>query len=97
MLFEPIGLPTPPVGALRIREPLIVLEAMERGEAAALVRASLVQEEFRSGRLVNSLGASMPLPRDYGYFVISLADSRKRDRIAALRDWLRGKNVCSLC
>jgi LysR family glycine cleavage system transcriptional activator len=91
LLFDVLGFPAPAACGLEIREPLMVLETVEQGEGAALVRASLVEEDLRSGRLVDPIGMPIALPRDYGYFVVWRADSRKRSRIQALRDWLRAE------
>jgi LysR family glycine cleavage system transcriptional activator len=65
LLFDPLGLPSPPPTGLLSDDSLLVLDAVARGLGAALVRSTLVEEDVRGGRLVRPLPDSIPLPINF--------------------------------
>jgi LysR family transcriptional regulator, glycine cleavage system transcriptional activator len=65
LLFDRFGLPTPPARGLVSNDSLLVIDAVLRGVGAALVRASMVEEDLRAGRLVRPIAHAVPLPVNF--------------------------------
>jgi LysR family transcriptional regulator, glycine cleavage system transcriptional activator len=65
LLFEPLGLATPPVSGLVSSDSILVVDAAVRGLGAALIRASMVEEDLRQGLLVRPIPDTVPLPVDF--------------------------------
>jgi LysR family glycine cleavage system transcriptional activator len=64
----------------------MLLEAAAQGVGVALARSGLIEQDLRTGRLVQPLEISVP--SELGFFAVWRADNRKIARIHALRDWL---------
>jgi LysR family glycine cleavage system transcriptional activator len=80
------GLEAPRAGDLRIEDSALMIEAAVQGLGAALARSSLVQQDLKDGRIVRA--APGEVAAGVGFYLVWRADSRKLDRIAALRAWL---------
>lgn len=80
------GLEEPTEKGLEFEDSLMLLESAAQGMGVALGRASLVQQDLASGRLVRLLPNAVV--SDYGFNICWRADNPKLKRIEALRDWL---------
>jgi LysR family glycine cleavage system transcriptional activator len=65
LLFEPLGLPTPPATGLMANGATLVRDAACRGMGAALARYSMVAEDLKAGRLVRPIRDSVALPVNF--------------------------------
>ncbi|HEX4736288.1 MAG TPA: LysR substrate-binding domain-containing protein [Allosphingosinicella sp.] len=67
LLFDRYGLrtPAPAPSALSSNDSILVLDAVARGLGAAMVRASMVEEELRAGRLVRPIRDTLKLPLNF--------------------------------
>jgi LysR family glycine cleavage system transcriptional activator len=79
-------LEAPPLMGMLFEDSVMLLEAAAQGIGLALARSGLIEQDLRTGRLVQpfEVGAASEL----GFWVVWRPDSRKLRRIAALRDWL---------
>ena len=79
-------LEAPPLKGMLFEDSVMLLEAAAQGIGLALARSGLIEQDLRTGRLVQpfDVGAASEL----GFWVVWRPDSRKLRRIAALRDWL---------
>lgn len=84
--FAAFGLEEPKDEGLEFEDSLMLLESAAQGLGIALGRASLVQQDLASGRLVRLLPNAVI--SDYGFNICWRADNPKLRRIEALRDWL---------
>jgi LysR family glycine cleavage system transcriptional activator len=82
----PPGPELPGSGDLRIEDSTLMIEAAAQGLGAALARSSLIGQDLKHGRLVRA--APGEVGAGVGFYLVWRADSRKLDRIAALRAWL---------
>jgi LysR family glycine cleavage system transcriptional activator len=84
--FRSLGLPPPPERGMMFDDSAFMLEAAVQGLGVALARSSLVGGDLDSGKLVRPFPDE--IESDWGYFFVWRADSRKLERILALRNWL---------
>jgi len=71
---------------VRVSQANLVIEAAARGLGVALVRRSLAEEEFVTGRLVPAWPRAAPTA--YSYYFLCRRDALSNPRIFAFRDWL---------
>jgi LysR family glycine cleavage system transcriptional activator len=84
--FDAFGLPPPPRQGMLFDDSVMLLEAAAQGLGVALARSGLIEGDLALGRLVKPVESEVA--SDLGFFVVWRADSRKLERIEALRDWL---------
>jgi LysR family transcriptional regulator, glycine cleavage system transcriptional activator len=77
------------VAGMRLSQANLAIEAAVRGLGVALVRWSLAEEEFASGRLVRAWPRAAPTA--YSYYFICRSDVLSNVRICAFRDWLAAR------
>ncbi|HEV2530750.1 LysR substrate-binding domain-containing protein [Phenylobacterium sp.] len=65
ILFNRHGLAPPSQAALVSNDSVLTLDAVARGVGAALVRASMVEDDLRAGKLVRPVPDTVPLPVNY--------------------------------
>jgi LysR family transcriptional regulator, glycine cleavage system transcriptional activator len=80
------GPEAPRSGDLRIEDSTLMIEAAAQGLGVALARSSLMGQDLTDGRLVRA--APGEVAAGVGFYLVWRADSRKLDRIGALRAWL---------
>jgi len=80
------GLEAPEPPGMIFDDSILLLEAAAQGLGVALARSTLVEQDLRSGRLIQPLRETVP--SNWGFYVVWRADSRKLRRIHALKDWL---------
>jgi len=84
--FREFGLDAPPQQGMLFDDSVLLLAAAAEGLGVALARSGLIEQDLRSGRLVRPFEAG--IASDLGFWLVWRPDSRKLNRIAALRDWL---------
>jgi len=84
--FAAHQLQTPPLEGFAFDDALMLLEATIQGLGAALVSADLTAPELASGQLIRPLPGRVM--SQFSVYFVWRADSRKLERIAALRAWL---------
>ena len=75
-----------PRGGTRLSQADLVIEAAMRGLGVALVRTSLAEADFRTGRLVRLWPAAAPTA--YSYFFVCRPEALASARVRTFRDWL---------
>jgi LysR family glycine cleavage system transcriptional activator len=87
--FAAYGLKAPEVLQLPNNDSVLMLSAAAQGLGVALARSVLAEQDLRDGRLVQPLPGAVQLGS--GYTLVWRADSRKLERINALRAWFEAE------
>lgn len=80
------GIDAAPRGGIRLSQADLVIEAAVRGLGVALVRTSLAEAEFRTGRLVRLWPAAAPTA--YAYYFVCRPERLASPLVRLFRDWL---------
>jgi LysR family transcriptional regulator, glycine cleavage system transcriptional activator len=91
--FASFGLESPRQQGMLFEDSAMLLEAAAQGIGAALARSGLIEQDLRTGRLVQPFETGVA--SELGYWIVWRGDSRKLRRIAALRDWLLSEAATS--
>jgi len=87
------GLEAPaPIGMV-FEDSTMLLEAAAQGMGVALARSALIEQDLRTGRLVQPF--DQHVASELGFWIVWRADSRKLRRIGALREWLLAEAAAS--
>jgi LysR family glycine cleavage system transcriptional activator len=84
--FDAFGLTAPEPSSLAFEDSVMVVAAAAEGLGVALARSGLIEQDLSAGRLVRPLAGDVA--SELGFYVVYRPDSRKLQRILALRDWL---------
>lgn len=84
--FETFGLTSPEPQGLIFDDALMAYEAAAQGLGVVLGRATLIEDDLKTGRLIPAGRGEIVTER--GYFAVWRGDNRKLARIRALIDWI---------